>query len=61
MYPLSETLFHRLSWFNYNMMQVQLDCHNVLQASNDVATTGDEVRETHKEYIIFYFIQKLRF
>lgn len=42
------------------MINFQLECHNVLQSSNGVATISDKVRETHKEDNIFYFIQKLR-
>ena len=37
-----------------------MECHNVLQSSNDAATMSGKVRETHKEDIICYFIQKLR-
>jgi len=42
------------------MIQVQLQCHNELQASNGAATISGKVRETHNDDIIFYFIHKLR-
>jgi hypothetical protein len=42
------------------MIKVQLECHNVSQASFGVATMSDKVRGTRKEDIIFYYIQKLR-